>query len=115
MPGAGQGPGQNGGDANGGQPGQGAGTGHDGDIKGDRTDLKGQTSSTRAEAADTGQGPSNSEVILSAAERGFKGGPYKKVYKDYRTYAEQQINKDEIPDGYRFYVRRYFQLIRPRE
>jgi hypothetical protein len=37
------------------------------------------------------------------------------VYKDYRTYAEQQINKDEIPDGYRFYVRRYFQLIRPRE
>ena len=47
--------------------------------------------------------------------RGFKGGPYKKVYKDYRTYAEQEINKDEIPDGYRFYVRRYFQLIRPRE
>lgn len=115
-PGMGQGnDGQNGGDANGGQPGQGYGTGHDGDIKGDRTDLKGQTSATRAEAADTGQGPSNSEVILSAAERGFKGGPYKKVYKDYRTYAESQINKDEIPDGYRFYVRRYFQLIRPRE
>ena len=116
MPGAGQGQGQgqNGG-AGEGQPGQGWGTGHDGDIKGDRTDLKGQTSATRAEAQDTGQGPSNSEVILSAAERGFKGGPYKKVYKDYRTYAESQINKDEIPDGYRFYVRRYFQLIRPRE
>ena len=65
--------------------------------------------------ADTGQGPSNSEVILAAAERGFKGGPYKKVYKDYRTHAEAEINKDEIPDGYRFYVRRYFQLIRPRE
>ncbi|MEZ4294556.1 MAG: hypothetical protein R3B70_06245 [Polyangiaceae bacterium] len=114
-PGQGQGQDGNGGDSNGGQPGQGFGTGHDGDIKGDRTDLKGQTTATRAEAADTGQGPSNSEVILSAAERGFKGGPYKKVYKDYRTYAEQQINKDEIPDGYRFYVRRYFQLIRPRE
>lgn len=113
--GPGQGSGQNGGDGNGGQPGQGYGTGHDGDIKGDRTDLKGSTNATRAEAADTGQGPSNSEVILAAAERGFKGGPYKKVYKDYRTYAESQINKDEIPDGYRFYVRRYFQLIRPRE
>lgn len=112
MPG---GQGQNGGEANGGPPGSGWGTGHDSDVKGDRTDLKGQTTATRAEAADTGQGPSNSEVILAAAERGFKGGPYKKVYKDYRTVAEQQINKDEIPDGYRFYVRRYFQLIRPRE
>ena len=54
-------------------------------------------------------------LILSAAERGFKGKPYKKVYTDYRTVAEQQINKDKIPDGYRFYVHRYFQLIRPRE
>ncbi len=114
-PGQGQGQGQNGGDSNGGGPGQGAGTGHDSNIKGDRSDLKSSTSATRAEAADTGQGPSNSEVILAAAERGFKGGPYKKVYKDYRTHAEQQINKDDIPDGYRFYVRRYFQLIRPRE
>ena len=119
MPGQGDGPGQGQGQGDGGngdQPGgQGAGTGHNSSIKGDRTDLKHGTSATRAEAADTGQGPSNSEVILSAAERGFKGGPYKKVYKDYRTHAEQQINKDEIPDGYRFYVRRYFQLIRPRE
>ena len=54
-------------------------------------------------------------MILSAAERGFKGKPYKKVYTDYRTVAEQQINKDKVPDGYRFYVHRYFQLIRPRE
>ena len=114
--GAGQnGQGQNGGPADGPPGGQGWGVGHDANLKGDRTDLKSSTTSTRAEAQDTGQGPSNSEVILAAAERGFKGGPYKKVYKDYRTYAEQEINKDEIPDGYRFYVRRYFQLIRPRE
>lgn len=107
--------GQNGGPADGPPGGQGWGVGHDPNLKGDRTDLKSSTNATRAEAQDTGQGPSNSEVILAAAERGFKGGPYKKVYKDYRTYAEQEINKDEIPDGYRFYVRRYFQLIRPRE
>lgn len=69
----------------------------------------------QAAGIDSGQGPSNSEVILSAAERGFKGKPYKKVYTDYHTVAEQQINKDQIPDGYRFYVQRYFQLIRPRE
>jgi hypothetical protein len=73
------------------------------------------TQDVQAQAVDTQEGPSNSEVILSAAERGFKGKPYKKVYTDYRTVAEQQINKDKIPDGYRFYVHRYFQLIRPRE
>jgi len=69
----------------------------------------------RAEGADTGQGPTNAEVILSAAQRGFSGKPYGKVYRQYRTVAEDQINKEKIPDGMRFYVRRYFQLIRPRE
>lgn len=64
---------------------------------------------------DTQQGGSRSEVILSAAERGFKGSGYKKVFKEYHTTAEQQINKDTVPDGYRSYVHRYFQLIRPRE
>ena len=54
-------------------------------------------------------------MILSAAERGFKGGAYKKVFTQYQTVAEQQINKDKVPDGYKFYVHRYFQLIRPRE
>ena len=39
----------------------------------------------------------------------------KKVYREYHTVAEEALNKDEIPGGYRFYVRRYFQLIRPRE
>jgi hypothetical protein len=29
--------------------------------------------------------------------------------------AEEALNKDESPGGYRFYVRRYFQLIRPRD
>ena len=56
-----------------------------------------------------------SEVILGAAERGFASRGYQKVYREYHTVAEEALNKDEIPGGYRFYVRRYFQLIRPRE
>jgi hypothetical protein len=91
------------------------GSGRGGDVAGNRTDPKMGTQDVQAQAVDTQEGPSNSEVILSAAERGFKGKPYKKVYTDYRTVAEQQINKDKVPDGYRFYVHRYFQLIRPRE
>ena len=73
------------------------------------------TQDVQAQGLDSQQGPSNSQVILSAAERGFKGGAYKRVFTKYQTVAEQQINKDTVPDGYRFYVHRYFQLIRPRE
>ncbi|WP_437996331.1 hypothetical protein WMF26_35310 [Sorangium sp. So ce185] len=121
MPG-GQGQGQEGqgsgkGNQGGGnQPGgDGAGSGRGGEVAGKRTDPKMGTQDVQAQGLDTQQGPSNSEVILSAAERGFKGTGYKKVFTDYHTVAEQQINKDQIPDGYRFYVNRYFQLIRPRE
>jgi hypothetical protein len=115
MPGAGpgSGPGQDGPGA--GQGGKEAGTGHDANLAGKRTDLKSGTTDVQQQGIDTQQGPSNSQVILSAAERGFKGTGYKKVFKDYHTVAEQQINKDQVPDGYRFYVHRYFQLIRPRE
>jgi hypothetical protein len=120
MPGAGQGGQQGGqGQQNGGegsQPGgEGAGTGRGPDVAGGRTDPKMGTQDVQAQAVDSQEGPSNSEVILSAAERGFKGAPYKKVFTQYRTVAEEQINKEQIPDGYRFYVNRYFQLIRPRE
>ncbi|WP_437721497.1 hypothetical protein [Sorangium sp. So ce861] len=111
----GQGSGQ-GNQGGGNQPGgDGAGSGRGGEVAGKRTDPKMGTQDVQAQGLDTQQGPSNSEVILSAAERGFKGTGYKKVFTDYHTVAEQQINKDQIPDGYRFYVNRYFQLIRPRE
>jgi hypothetical protein len=118
--GQGQGQGQQGeGQGNGGQGdqpgGKGAGTGSGGEVGGKRTDPKMGTQDVHAQAVDTQEGPSNSEVILSAAERGFKGKPYKRVFTQYQTVAEQQINKDKVPDGYRFYVHRYFQLIRPRE
>lgn len=98
-----------------GPPGKGIGTQHDPNLTGKRTDLKAGTTDVQEQGVDTKQGPSNSEVILTAAERGFKGRGYKKVFTDYHTQAEREINKDTVPDGYRFYVHRYFQLIRPRE
>lgn len=91
------------------------GTGHDPNVRGDATKLKGQTEDVTAAGADTGQGASASQSIYGAAERGFVGRGYKKVYTDYHTVAEEVLGHDEIPPGYRFYVRRYFQLIRPRD
>ncbi len=91
------------------------GTGHDPNIAGNATDLKGKSVDVTAAGVDTGQGAASSQVIYGAAERGFVGRGYKQVYTDYQTVAEQALSQDEIPSGYRFYVRRYFQLIRPRE
>ncbi len=119
MPGAGAGKGAGkGGEQPGGGAGKGGeswGTGHDENLKGEASKLAGKTKDVTAAAADTGEGTASSQVIYGAAERGFVGRQYKNVYTDYKTQAERVMNEDEIPPGYRFYVQRYFQLIRPRE
>jgi hypothetical protein len=116
MSGSGQG---RGGDQPGGQgAGQGGkswGTGHDPNLKGAQSGPMGTTQDVSAAGVDTGEGTASAEVIYGAAERGFVGSGYRKVYTDYRHVAEQVMTQDEIPAGYRFYVQRYFQLIRPRE
>jgi hypothetical protein len=76
--------------------------------------LKGQVEDVAAAGIDSGEGAASSEVVYGAAERGFADGAYRKIYTDYKTVAEEVMQSDEIPPGYKFYVRRYFQLIRPR-
>ncbi len=98
-----------------GRPGPGWGTGHEAHVEGKATSVKSGTENTQVAGQDTGQGASRSEVIEGAAERGFASRGYTKVYREYETVAEEALGKDEIPGGYRFYVRRYFELIRPRD
>ena len=99
-----------------GKPGpHGWGTGHDAHAQGAATSIKSGTQDTQVAGQDTGQGSSRSEVIQGAAERGFASHGYTKVYREYHTVAEEALAKDEIPGGYRSYVRRYFELIRPRD
>ncbi len=62
-----------------------------------------------------GEGPTRSEVIREAGQHGFVSESYRRVHADYERHAEAVLERDKIPGGYRFYVRRYFQLIRPRE
>lgn len=97
------------------QPGQGYGNGHDAALTGDATHLAGKAHDVTAAGIDTGEGTASAEVIYGAAQRGFVGKGYEQVFTEYQSVAEQVLDKDEIPPGYRFYVRRYFQLIRPRE
>ncbi len=94
--------------------GPGAGTGHDPQMLDDPTRLDSTRRNIRVQGEQS-EGPSRSEVILSAADRGFASRGYSEVYTDYSSHAEEVLETDEIPPGYRFYVRRYFQLIRPRD
>jgi hypothetical protein len=100
-----------------GGPGTGPGTGTNpgGNLQGDATKPIGKSVDVAAAGIDSGQGEVSSEVVYGAASRGFAGADYRNIYTEYKTVAEEALAGDEIPPGYKFYVRRYFQLIRPRE
>ena len=62
----------------------------------------------------TGEGPNRAEVIGSAAGRGFVARGYARVYSEYAAAVEDALGTTAVPEGKRFIVRRYFDLIRPR-
>ena len=76
--------------------------------------LSGKRHDTRVEGKE-GAGPSRSQTILGSAEKGFASTSYKRVYGDYTAVVEEVMSKEKVPPGYRFYIKRYFQLIKPRE
>lgn len=67
----------------------------------------------RLEGVEGREGPSRSEVIEGAADDGFATAEYQDVYADYEEIAEEVMDREEVPDGYRYYIKRYFELIRP--
>jgi len=95
--------------------GEGSGAGLGGAPKdGPATAGSGQHVDTRVEGEKRG-GPSRSEVIFESGQRGFASDGYAKVHGEYLRHAESVLERERVPGGYRYYVRRYFQLIRPRE
>ncbi len=103
------------------QPGQqgplggGAGTGHEENARGAAVDTVRATQTMQVHGQQTGNGPSRSQVIRTAAADGFASAPYRQVYSPYWDRAREALHQGEVPAGYRSYVRRYFQLIRPRD
>ena len=39
---------------------------------------------------------------------------YRRVFGDYHAVAEEVLDQQHVPPGSRYYINRYFQLIRPR-
>ena len=96
------------------RPGDGIGDQHDPDLLGDPTKLAAAKKTIHAKGQ-SGNGPSRSQTILGASDKGFSSRDYHKVYDDYSAVVEDVMSQEGVPPGYRYYVKRYFQLIRPRE
>ena len=97
-----------------GSNGDGIGNQHDPNLMGDATRMSAEHHETRVQGTQ-GAGPSRSQTILGSAEKGFASTSYKRVYGDYTAVVEEVMSKEKVPPGYRFYIKRYFQLIKPRE
>jgi hypothetical protein len=97
-----------------GDKGDGIGSEHDPNLMGDATRLASERHDTRVQGKE-GAGPSRSQTILGSAQKGFASTSYKRVYGDYTAVVEEVMSKEKVPPGYRFYIKRYFQLIKPRE
>jgi hypothetical protein len=94
--------------------GEGAGDGHDSNMLGAKKRLDGVRHKEDLVMGKQGAGESQSRVVFAAAKRGFATRAYKQVHQDYSGVVEETLDRQEIPAGSRRYVRRYFDLIRPR-
>ncbi len=90
-----------------------AGHGHDPEFLGEKERMAVRTRDVSV-AGEEGEGPSSSQVVAAAAQRGFATRGWRKVHQDYRGVVEERMERQSIPAGHRRYVRRYFDLIRPR-
>ena len=99
------------------QAGTGNGIGHQpggpplGARRGDGTAARGTETDVRI--AD-GAGPGRAEVIGTAAGHGFASAGYARTFNDYAAAVEDALGATAVPEGKRYLVRRYFDLIRPR-
>ena len=93
----------------------GAGVGHEDNARGTAIDPLRATQALQIHGQQRGSGPSRSQVIRTAAADGFASAPYRQVYSPYWDQARESLHQGEVPAGFRSYVRRYFQLIRPRD
>ena len=115
-PGQGQGKGQGQGNQPGGKGNQPGGSSygdeHDPDLFGDPTKRLGNAKDESVSGVH-GKGPSIKETIVSAAQKGFATKAYKDVYGRYKPAIEEVINSEKVPSGYKYYVKKYFQKIKP--
>ena len=85
--------------------------GHDATL-GDPTQTDVQFKDESLKLQNTGK-LTTQEVVERSAQKGFVGESYKEVYQTYEKAAEAVLESDEVPQGYKNYIQKYFDMIRP--
>ncbi len=62
-----------------------------------------------------GEGNSSVETTKASAEGQGSNLSYKDAYMKYQKLSEDALTQEQIPLGYKFYVKRYFESIKPTE
>ena len=91
-------------------PGKGAG----GDPRGAKSKPMGVARTERVKGIEN-EGPTIKQTFVEAAKKGFAKTSWQTVYADYSEVAEAMISRQGLPIGRKALVRRYFELIRPRQ
>jgi hypothetical protein len=60
-----------------------------------------------------GEGASAIQTVASSAEGQQSSVSYKDAYVKYQKLSEDALTQEQIPLGYKFYVKRYFESIKP--
>ncbi len=66
-------------------------------------------------SGEEGEGPSSDQIVSGSAEKGFNTTGYRRLYVRYRKLQKEVLQEEDVPAGYRYYIKRYFRLIRSRE
>jgi hypothetical protein len=62
-----------------------------------------------------GEGPTLQESLTAVGDHSKSNRPYKELYEAMAPAAQDAVLQENIPLGSRFFIKRYFEAIRPRE
>ncbi|MFM7055675.1 MAG: hypothetical protein ACKO2P_02005 [Planctomycetota bacterium] len=98
-----------------GRGGRKAGKGSSGDPRGDASGHAATAHELRLKGENSGQGDSETEMLPGEREEQPAEREYRANLQRYESLQESSLDSEPVPPGQKQLIRRYFQLIRPRE
>ena len=98
-----------------GKGGRRAGKGSSGDPRGDVSGKAAAAQELRLKGENSGQGDSETEMLAGEREEQPAEREYRANLQRYESLQESSLDSEPVPAGQKQLIRRYFQLIRPRE
>jgi len=98
-----------------GQPGSERDTGTTDSPLGKDRHAAGQDGQTQQLSGRQGEGESLQQSLTSAGDQSKSNRGYKELYEAMAPAAQEAVQQENIPLGSRFFIKRYFEAIRPQE